>query len=267
MISAGAMGVVFRARHRESGEVVALKVLHEALARSPLHVRRFRQEAQALAALDHPGVVPVRAVGQAGSQHYIAMGLVEGEPLDAHVGRGERWAVDRVLTTVAALARAVQHAHGHGVVHRDLKPGNVLVGEAGEVVVTDFGLATQAGDRWASSAGEVTGTPHFMAPEQVRGEPVDRRADVWSLGVILYLLLTHELPFAGEAAVDVQQRVLDDEPTPPRQLDPRVQPALEGVVLRALEKDPSHRYASAAELALDLERLRRGEAVAPPGRP
>ncbi|MCO5168382.1 MAG: protein kinase [Planctomycetes bacterium] len=262
VISAGAMGVVFRARHRESGEVVALKVLHEELARSPLHVRRFRQEAQALAALEHPGIVPVRAVGQSGGQHYIAMGLVEGEPLDAHVARGERWPVDRVLKAVAALGRAVQHAHAQGVVHRDLKPGNVLVGEAGEVVVADFGLATQVADRWASGAGEVTGTPHFMAPEQVRGEPVDRRADVWSLGVILYLLLTHELPFPGDAAVDVQQRVLDDEPTPPRRLDPRVEPALEGVVLRALEKDPAHRYASAAEVAQDLERLLRGERVA-----
>jgi serine/threonine-protein kinase len=262
VISRGAMGVVFRARHRQTGRVLALKVLHEELARSPLFVRRFREEAQALARLEHPGIVPIHEVGQASGQHYIAMGLVEGEPLDAHVRRSERWEVARVLGAVEAVARAAHHAHANGVVHRDLKPENVLVGRDGRVVLTDFGLAAQTrGERGVEASGEAHGTPHYMAPEQVRGEAVDRRADVWALGVLLYQLLTHELPFPGESAVDVQQRVLDDEPTPPTQLDPRLDANVEAVVLRALEKDPSHRYPNALDLADDLARAARGERV------
>jgi predicted Ser/Thr protein kinase len=263
VLAQGGMGVVYRARRAAAAggdEVVALKVLREGLGASEAQVRRFRAEAEAAKALAHPGIVSVLDVGCRGGLHYHTMELIEGEALDQVVRRRERLAVERVLDLVGQVALAVDHAHERGVVHRDLKPANILLDADGAPKVTDFGLAKRLDRPRVHRSDAIVGTPHYMAPEQAKGDQaVDGRADVFSLGVILYELLTLELPFPGTSPLEVANRIIDEEPTPPRKLDPRLTPDVEAVVLRALEKDPARRYPSARALADDLRRARHGE--------
>jgi predicted Ser/Thr protein kinase len=263
VLAQGGMGVVYRARRAAStggDEVVALKVLREGLGASEAQVRRFRAEAEAAKALAHPGIVTVLDVGCRSGLHYHTMELVEGEALDQVVRRRERLAVERVLDLVMHVALAVEHAHERGVVHRDLKPANILLDADGAPKVTDFGLAKRLDKPRVHRSDAIVGTPHYMAPEQAKGDQaVDGRADVFSLGVILYELLTLELPFPGTSPLEVANRIIDEEPTPPRRLDLRLTPDVEAVVLKALEKDPARRYPSARALADDLRRARHGE--------
>jgi eukaryotic-like serine/threonine-protein kinase len=261
-IGRGGMGVVFHARHVRLGRQAALKmILGGALAaREDLH--RFETEAAAAAQLQHPGIVALFDSGTHGDQPYFAMEYVAGASLAQRLQLGPI-APRRAAGYLEAVARAVHYAHSRGIVHRDLKPANVLLDDHDQPKVTDFGLAKMlATDSGQTRTGAVLGTPSYMAPEQAAGrKDIGPACDVWSLGAILYELLTGRPPFRGETALATLQKVADQEPLPPRVLDSSVDPDLETICLKCLEKDPARRYSSAGALADDLRRLLDGDAI------
>ena len=267
-IGRGGMGVVYKARQKDLDRVVALKMILASHLASPEHVRRFQVEARAAARLRHSNIVHIHEVGQQHGQHYFTMEYVEGESLAERLARGPL-PLDAAVRITAAVARAVEHLHQQGIVHRDLKPSNILLDRQGQPYVTDFGLAKvfePGGEKTAT--GVVAGTPSYMAPEQASGHfsEVGPAADVYSLGAILYELLTGQPPFRQENRLDVLLDILGREPALPRQLNPKVPAGLELACLKCLAKTPDDRYASAAALADELDRFARGEplVVRPP---
>ncbi len=255
----GGMGVVLRARDRATGREVAIKTL---LRPQPDAQARFRREGEALAALDHPGIVKVHATGEAQGRPFMVCELVEGaRPLD-------RAAAGLPLEARAALVRdacrALGHAHARGIVHRDVKAENLLVDAAGQVRVTDFGLATLESGERLTRTGAVVGTPFTMAPEQIAGArgAVGPATDVWALGVVLYQALTGALPFTSDSFAELCARICDARPTAPRVLSPETTRSLEAVCLRALSREPADRWADGDAMADALEAALRGERVA-----
>jgi serine/threonine-protein kinase len=260
-LAAGGMGVVYRARDTELGRTVALKMMRAGMLAGPEEVQRFVREARAAAGLNHPHIVPIYEIGQHDGRYYFTMALAGGGSLAQHlheVSENPRTAV----LLFQKIAAAVAHAHGKGVLHRDLKPANVLLDDRGEPLVSDFGLAKllEEGDD-LTRTGELLGTPAYMAPEQAAGKvsQIDVRSDVWSLGVLLYELLTGRRPFVGESREDVRQQVLHGEPPRPRSLRPALPRDLEAIVLRCLEKDAGRRYPTVAALSDDLGRWLHGQ--------
>lgn len=267
----GAMGVVYRGLRPDLEREFAIKVLHFSEATDPATVRRFEREARAAARLaGHAGIVGVHDVGADEHCAWFAMDLIDGPALDALIDAGDLTA-DRAAAIVEGAARAVHHAHEQGVLHRDLKPGNILVAADGTPRVADFGLASvnTGGPELTrlTQSGQVLGTPAYMPPEQALGGGLDSRADVWALGATLYEALANVPPFDGDSVHSVLLSVIREEPRPLRQLDPRLPVALEVIVGRCLEKDPALRYPTALALAEDLARWRAGEPVLakPPG--
>jgi WD40 repeat protein len=257
----GGMGRVYKARQRRLGRLVALKVIRAGAAATADDLLRFRTEAEAAARLDHPNIVPVHEVGEHDGQPYLAVRFVEGGSLSRHLDR-YRDDPREAAAVVAALARAVYHAHQHGVLHRDLKPGNVLLewrdGVPGPPVphIADFGLARLLDqDSGLTRTGDLVGTPSYMAPEQASGggSAITTATDVHGLGAILYALLTGRPPYAGPSVLETLEQVKEREPDSPRQLNPKVDLDLETICLTCLAKEPRRRYASALALAADLE--------------
>ncbi len=258
----GAMGIVYRARQVSLNRVVALKmILHGELA-SPEELARFRTEAKAAAGLDsHPNIVPVHEVGEHAGRPYFSMKYVEGRTLASLLAQGPL-PPRTAARYLVAIARAVQYAHERGILHRDLKPSNVLIDRDDQPHVADFGLAKQVGAGASlTRTGAILGTPCYMSPEQAFGSPdgLSPASDVYSLGAILYELLTGRPPFRAATTVDTLLLVREQEPVPPRALNPRVDPDLELICLQCLQKQPGLRYATAAQLADDLEAYLRGE--------
>ncbi|MEO8497471.1 MAG: serine/threonine-protein kinase, partial [Planctomycetota bacterium] len=262
-IARGGMGVIYRARHRKLKRIVALKMIRPERLMRASDLRRFKNETRIIAKLDHPHIIPILHVDRFDGIHFFTMRMIEGRDLES---RRTEYLNDlpRAARLVAAVAAAIHYAHQHGVLHRDLKPSNVLVDESGEPFVVDFGLArhlSEANDLALSD--EFVGTPAYAAPEllQENAPPPSVAADVYGLGAILYVLLTGQPPYTGRNSFEVWNKIRDNDPQLPRTLNVRVDPDLEAICLRALEKTPAARYPSAAALAEDLQRYLAGEPV------
>ena len=262
-IARGGMGIVYRARQKSLNRIVALKMVLAGQFASQAEVQRFHAEAEAAAGLDHPGIVPVYEVGQCEGQHFFSMGYVEGRSLAARIADGPlppREAAELTKTT----AEAVHYAHTHGVIHRDLKPANVLLDKTGQPRVTDFGLAkkVQAGPA-LTMTGQILGTPSYMAPEQAeaRMNDIGPVSDVYSLGAILYELLTGRPPFRAATPLETLLQVIATDPGPPRLLNPNVPRDLETICLKCLQKERSLRYPTAEALAADLALFLKNEPI------
>ena len=247
VLGQGGMGVVYKARQVTLNRLVALKMIRNAEFANDDQVRRFQNEAEAVATLDHPGIVPIYEVGTHEDQRYFSMKLVEGHGLDKKL---EELSKDPRAATrvVAEVADAVSHAHQRGILHRDLKPANILLDSKGHAHVTDFGLAKRIEeDAGLTVSGAIMGTPSYMAPEQAAGQTasITTASDVYGLGAILYALLTGRAPFAGDSVMNTLDQVRNRPPQPPTRLNAKLPLDLERICLKCLEKDPRHRYASA----------------------
>src|SRR5215475_8958152 len=262
-IGRGGQGVVYRARQKSLNRPVALKVIGLGQWAAKVHLKRFRLEAEAAARLDHPCIVPIHEVGEREGCCYFSMNLVEGSQLD-EVVKCEPMPLRRAAELIAKLARAVHYGHEHGILHRDIKPGNVLLDKKGEPHLTDFGLARLIEtESSVTQTLDVLGTPSYMAPEQAVGNnaAVSSATDVYGLGAVLYQLLTGQPPFAGGTTYETIKLLESTEPRPPRLLNPKIDRDLNTICLKSLEKDPKRRYSSALSLAEDLERWLKHEPI------
>jgi serine/threonine protein kinase/tetratricopeptide (TPR) repeat protein len=261
-IGRGGQGVVFRARQKSLHRTVALKVIGLGQWATPAHLKRFRLEAEAAASLDHPCIVPIYEIGERDGQCYFSMKFVEGGQLDEVVGR-EAIPIRRAVELIAKLARTVDYAHEHGILHRDIKPGNILLDPKGEPHLTDFGLARLVeGESTITRTLEVMGTPSYMAPEQAAGETrLNKATDIYGLGAVFYQLLTGHPPFAGGTSYETIRLLLDTEPRQPQLWNRKIDRDLSTICLKCLEKDPKRRYSSALALAEDLEHWLKREPI------
>ena len=262
-IARGGMGVVYKAQQKALGRTVALKMILSGQLASDEDVRRFYNEAEAAGKLDHPGIVPVYEFGQHEGQHFFSMGYVAGPSLSDCLSDGPL-APDQAAAIMIKVSQAIAYAHARGVIHRDLKPANVLLEPDGSPRITDFGLAKRIeADERLTSTGQILGTPGYMAPEQASGnvDEINEAADVYALGAVLYALVTGRPPFQADNPLDTMIQVLEGDPAPLRLLNPKVEADLETICLKCLEKDPGHRYLSAAEVAEDLTRYVEGESI------
>ena len=248
-IGEGGMAVVYRALDVVLRRIVAIKVLRAQYAGDPEFVDRFRREAQAAASLSHPNVVNIFDVGQDADVHYIVLEYVQGRNLKEIVREQGQLPPRRAAQIARSVARALEAAHARGLVHRDIKPHNILITVEGRVKVADFGLARAASAATLTATGMVIGSVHYFSPEQARGDAVGPASDIYSLGVVLYEMLTGAVPFRGDSPIAVALKHLQEEPVPPRQRKDPVPEWLEGVVLRALAKKPADRFAAAAGIA------------------
>jgi TolB-like protein/Tfp pilus assembly protein PilF/predicted Ser/Thr protein kinase len=263
-IGRGGQGVVFRARQKSLNRIVALKVIGLGQWATEAHLKRFRLEAEAAARLEHPGIVPIHEVGERDGSCYFSMKFVEGGQLD-EVAKREPMPPRRAVELIVKVARTVHYAHEHGILHRDIKPGNILLDEKGEPHLTDFGLARLVEtESSVTQTLDVLGTPSYMAPEQAVGNnaAVSNTTDVYGLGAVLYQLLTGHPPFAGGTTYETIKLLEDTEPRPPRLWNPKIDRDLSTICLKCLEKDPKRRYSSALALAEDLERWLKHEPIA-----
>ena len=260
-LGAGGMADVYLAEDQELGRRVAIKILNSRHGNDDQFIERFRREAKNAAALNHPNIVSIYDRGEAEDTYYIAMEFLDGRTLkELIIGRGAA-PVNVAIEYARQILSALRFAHRHGIVHRDIKPHNVLVDGEGRVKVTDFGIA-RAGTSQMTEAGSIVGTAQYLSPEQAKGGEVDPRSDLYSLGIVLYELLTGKTPFDGETPVEIAMKHLSATPQPPSKLRPDIPPELDMVVLRALAKNPDDRYQSADEMEADLERVARGASVA-----
>jgi beta-lactam-binding protein with PASTA domain/tRNA A-37 threonylcarbamoyl transferase component Bud32 len=260
-IARGGMAEVYLARDQLLDRPVAIKVLSSEYARDPTFVERFRREAQAAANLNHPNIVAIYDWGQEQGTYFIVMEYVAGQSLRDLLGTRGRLPPTEAAQIAAQIAAALAFANRNGVVHRDIKPGNVLIDDDGKANVADFGIARGPATDNLTQTGSVMGTANYFSPEQAQGQPVDGRSDVYSLGVVLYEMVTGRTPFTGDTAVSVAYQHVREEPVPPSAIVPELPAAMEHVIMHALAKNPAARYQTADELRADLIRFERGQPV------
>jgi serine/threonine-protein kinase len=262
LVARGGMAEVYRARDQLLDRPVALKVLFPELSVDRSFVERFRREAQAAANLSHPNIVPVFDWGEDNGTYFIVMEFVDGRALSSILRTAGPLHPDRAAEIAADVAGALSYAHRHGVVHRDVKPGNVLITEEGTIKVTDFGIARAVNtEESLTQTGAVMGTATYFSPEQAEGMGVDSRSDLYSLGVVLFEMVTGRPPFLGDTPVAVASKHVREHPPAPREINPGVPPDLEAIILKCLAKSADHRYATGDDLRIDLLRFREGRAV------
>lgn len=259
LLGGGGMAVVYRAHCRYLQRDVTIKILRPQYSDDADFVERFRREAQAVARLSHPNIVNVYDVGQDGIIHYIVMEYIDGITLKKYIrDKGPLEPVEAV-DIARQICAALIHAHGSGIVHRDIKSGNILIAKDGRVKVTDFGIARSTTDVTVTQTGTIVGSVHYISPEQARGEPASFQSDLYSVGVVLFEMLAARLPYEGESPIAVAMKHMGDQPPPLSKLNPAVSPELEMVVRRAMAKDRDRRYQSAAELLEDLKTVLIGQ--------
>ncbi|MGB2954220.1 MAG: protein kinase, partial [Gaiellaceae bacterium] len=259
-LGAGGMADVYLAEDQELGRRVAIKILNDRHAADDQFVERFRREAKNAAGLSHPNIVSIYDRGEAEGTYYIAMEYLDGRTLkELIVGRGPA-PVKTAIEYARQILGAIGFAHRNGIVHRDIKPHNVVVAAEGRLKVTDFGIA-RSGTSQMTEVGSIIGTAQYLSPEQARGAPVDQRSDLYSVGIVLYEMLTGEVPFTGDTPLEIAMKHLSKVPKPPSELRPEIPHDLDLVVIRALAKDPDERYQNAEEMDADLARVARGLGV------
>ncbi|GEM_PF-4137308 len=264
-LSRGGMGIVYIAKQRGLSREVALKVLIAGEGATEDQIKRFHREAESSAKMSHPNIVPIFDVGVVGNQHYFTMEFVKGKPLDALI-KEQAVEQEEALRIIAKTARALHYAHEQDIIHRDIKPGNILLTEEGEPKLTDFGLAKDVGGgegQTLTVSGAVMGTPRYMSPEQAEGRTseIDSRSDLFSLGSIFYELLTDQTPFTGNTIVELLKKVSQEDPPPPRRLNKHIHKDVETICLKCLEKDVSKRYQNGDALADDIDRFIAGDPI------
>src|ERR687892_807369 len=259
-LGAGGMADVYLAEDQELGRRVAIKILNDRHAADDSFIERFRREAKNAAGLSHPNIVSIYDRGEAEGTYYIAMEFLDGRSLkELIVSRGPA-PVNVAIEYARQILDALRFAHRNGIVHRDIKPHNVIVDAEGRVKVTDFGIA-RAGTSQMTEVGSIIGTAQYLSPEQAKGAPVDQTSDLYSVGIVLYELLTGKVPFSGDSPVEIAMKHISAAPEPPSTLRADIPPDLDKIVLRALAKTPEQRYRNAEEMDRDLLRVAQGVAV------
>ena len=261
IIGVGGMAVVYKAYDNIDDRIVAVKILKDEFLTNEDFRRRFKNESKAIAVLSHPNIVKVYDVSFGDRLQYIVMEYIEGITLKEYIGQQGQLTWKETVYFLAQILRALQHAHDKGIIHRDIKPQNILLLENGTIKVTDFGIARMARSETHTMAGNAVGSVHYISPEQAKGETTDNKADIYSVGVVLYEMLTGQLPFEGESAVSVALMQLQKEPRRPREIDANIPIGLEQITMRAMQKRPRDRYQSASEMLKDLDEFRRNPRV------
>lgn len=256
-LGSGGMAVVYKANDIVLKRTVALKVLHSHFAEDEHFIARFRREAQSAAKLTHPNIVSVYDVGQEGDTHYIVMEYVSGMTLKQYIKKKAPISTAKIIEITKQIAEALEVAHANGIIHRDIKPHNVIISKSGEIKVTDFGIARCASSSTVTRTGAIIGTAHYMSPEQARGEVVGLVADIYSLGVVMYEMATGEPPFNGENPVAVALKHINETPLSPRAVRSRVPEGLDAIIMKAMAKEPEDRFKTAHDLKNELEKLGR----------
>jgi beta-lactam-binding protein with PASTA domain/tRNA A-37 threonylcarbamoyl transferase component Bud32 len=259
-LGSGGMANVYLAEDEDLGRRVAIKILNDRYANDELFIERFRREAKSAAALSHPNIVSVYDRGEAEGTYYIAMEVIEGRSLKELIMTRGPLPIPQALAYSHEILEALRFAHRHGIIHRDIKPHNILIGE--RLKVTDFGIA-RAGASQMTEAGSIMGTAQYLSPEQARGAPVTASSDLYSVGIVLYEMLTGKVPFTGDSAIEIAMKHLNEAPKPPSKIRPEIPDDLDQVVLRALAKNPEDRYQTAEEFSEDLHRVEAGLPLSP----
>jgi beta-lactam-binding protein with PASTA domain/tRNA A-37 threonylcarbamoyl transferase component Bud32 len=259
-LGSGGMANVYLAEDEDLGRRVAIKILNDRYANDELFVERFRREAKSAAGLSHPNIVSIYDRGEAEGTYYIAMEVIEGRSLKELILTRGPLPIGQAIAYTLEVLEALRFAHRHGIIHRDVKPHNILIGE--RLKVTDFGIA-RAGASQMTEAGSIMGTAQYLSPEQARGAPVTASSDLYSIGIVLYEMLTGKVPFTGDSAIEIAMKHLNEVPRPPSKIRPEIPEELDQVVLRALAKAPEDRYQTAEEFAEDLHRVEAGLPLAP----
>ncbi len=256
-LGAGGMANVYLAEDEDLGRRVAIKILNDRYANDDLFIERFRREAKSAAGLSHPNIVSIYDRGEAEGTYYIAMEVIEGRSLKELIMTRGPLPIGVALAYARQVLDALRFAHRHGIIHRDIKPHNILIGPENRLKVTDFGIARH-GPSQMTEVGSIMGTAQYLSPEQARGAPVTASSDLYSVGIVLYEMLTGKVPFTGDSAIEIAMKHLNELPKPPSKIRPEIAEELDHVVLRALAKAPEDRYQGAEEFADDLERVEAG---------
>jgi len=262
-IGDGGMAVVYKGKDKLLNRFIAVKILRPEFTKDATFVENFKRESQAAAGLSHPNIVGVYDVGREGNINYIVMELIEGDTLNKIIEKEAPMDYRKVIDISKQVAAALRIAHKNKIIHRDVKPHNIMVTNDGVVKLADFGIARAVNDATLSTGSKIVGSVHYFSPEQARGNYVDERSDIYSLGIVMYEMLTGKVPFDGDNPVTVALKHINEEITPPRELEPSIPPALERIVMKATSKFQTNRYANADELIQDLDNVSFVTAIAP----